>query len=572
MRAVWNALIEFQEEIQGENLLIRCDNATVVAYINKQGGTKSIPLCLLLWDMMQWCLKHNIHIHAAHIPGKKNCLADKLSRGQKLVRLTEWALKPSIVQHIFQIMGTPNIDLFATRANSQLPVFCSPYPDPLAWTCDALSELGGDICICISSPHTHSQSLNESQTRELLNSSGSALSSTSVLVSSTSGVNSGCSSKTTSITRPVVSEQRSVITSKSKKSKSGSVENICRSKSSKQFSSKVSKYMEQSIRSSTRRLYSVRWEIFSSWCAERQISPTSASVGNVADFFVYLHSVKKCKVATIIGYRSAISSKHKGWGGRSVSTNGDLSKLIKGIFNSNPILKPLLPNWDLPSVLWRLCDPPFEPLLSCDVKILTWKTVFLIALATASRVSELHALSVKDGNLRYERHGIRLLPNLQFLSKTQRLNNPWIPIFIPSFHNFATEARDLLLCPYRALKMYIKRTESQRKEIDSDSLFITYQKGVCRPGSKNSVARWIVSLIKWVYQDTSKHLSTVHAHDTRKLATSWALFNGASITEIIRAAHWASESTFISFYMKDVPTKGARFARSAILETAKRKF
>jgi hypothetical protein len=62
-------VIEFQEEIQGENLLIRCDNATVVAYINKQGGTKSIPLCLLLWDMMQWCLKHNIHIHAAHIPG-----------------------------------------------------------------------------------------------------------------------------------------------------------------------------------------------------------------------------------------------------------------------------------------------------------------------------------------------------------------------------------------------------------------------------------------------------------------------------------------------------------------------
>jgi hypothetical protein len=129
------------------------------------------------------------------------------------------------------------------------------------------------------------------------------------------------------------------------------------------------------------------------------------------------------------------------------------------------------------------------------------------------------------------------LPNLQFLSKTQRLNNPWIPIFIPSFHNFATEDRDLLLCPYRALKMYIKRTESQRKEIDSDSLFITYQKGVCKPVSKNLVTRWIVSLIKWVYQDTSKHLSTVRAHDTRKLATSWALFNGASITEIIRAAH-----------------------------------
>jgi hypothetical protein len=57
------------------------------------------------------------------------------------------------------------------------------------------------------------------------------------------------------------------------------------------------------------------------------------------------------------------------------------------------------------------------------------------------------------------------------------LNNPWIPIFIPFFHNFATEARDLLLFPYRALKMYIKRTESQRKEIDSDSLFLQSTEG-----------------------------------------------------------------------------------------------
>jgi hypothetical protein len=71
-----------------------------------------------------------------------------------------------------------------------------------------------------------------------------------------------------------------------------------------------------------------------------------------------------------------------------------------------------------------------------------------------------------------------------------------------------------------------------------------------------------------VYQDTSKHLSTVRAHDKRKLATSWALFNGASITEIIRVAHWASGSTFTLFYMKDVLTKDTRFARSAILETA----
>jgi hypothetical protein len=49
--------------------------------------------------------------------------------------------------------------------------------------------------------------------------------------------------------------------------------------------------------------------------------------------------------------------------------------------------------------------------------------------------------------------------------------------------------------------------------------------------STEGKSSWIVSLIKWVYQDTSKHLSTVHAHDTRKLATSWALFK-ASVAKL----------------------------------------
>lgn len=204
--------------------------------------------------------------------------------------------------------------------------------------------------------------------------------------------------------------------------------------------------------------------------------------------------IKKCKVTTVVGYRSAIASFHKGWSGSTVGSNSDLSKLMKGMFNAHPNVNPLLPNWDLPSVLWRLCDPPFEPLISCNLKYLTWKSVFLIALASASRVSELHALSVKDGNIRFEKHGIRLLPNMNFISKTQRLNNPWLPIFIPSFNNFATEERDIKLCPYRALKIYIQRNESRRTSDCKEALFITYQKGVCKAASKNTVARWIVSL------------------------------------------------------------------------------
>ncbi|CAG2203746.1 unnamed protein product [Mytilus edulis] len=170
---------------------------------------------------------------------------------------------------------------------------------------------------------------------------------------------------------------------------------------------------------------------------------------------------------------------------------------------------------------------------------------------------------------RKEQRGIRLLPNMQFLAKTQTLNKPWEPVFIPKFENYATDPNDLLLCPCRALLAYIKRTEVLRK---SQRLFVTYQKNHHVEASKNSIARWIVNTVKYAYEhaDTDT-LQFVRAHDTRKLSTSWALFNGLSSQEILRAAHWSNETTFTSYYLKDVPDLESRFAKAAILHTANRR-
>ena len=69
----------------------------------------------------------------------------------------------------------------------------------------------------------------------------------------------------------------------------------------------------------------------------------------------------------------------------------------------------------------------------------------------------------------------------------------------------------------------------------------------------------------------SETLQVVRAHDTRKLSTSWALFNGLSAQEILKAAHWSAETTFTSLYLKDGPDSGSQFARAAILKAAKAK-
>ncbi|VDH96697.1 Hypothetical predicted protein [Mytilus galloprovincialis] len=167
-----------------------------------------------------------------------------------------------------------------------------------------------------------------------------------------------------------------------------------------------------------------------------------------------------------------------------------------------------------------------------------------------------------------KKNGIKLLPNMQFLAKTQTLNRPWEPLFIPSFNSYATDSEDLKLCPCRALRIYINRTKSIRK---SNRLFVTYKKNHHKEASKDSIARWIVNTVRYAYENADKDtLKTVRAHDTRRLSTSWALFCGVSAEEILKAVHWTSETTFTSFYLKDVPDHQSIFAKSAILDSFKR--
>lgn len=54
----------------------------------------------------------------------------------------------------------------------------------------------------------------------------------------------------------------------------------------------------------------------------------------------------------------------------------------------------LVPPWDQAVVLEGLKGPPFEPLQGADLKFVSLKTMLLLALALANRVSDIHVLSV----------------------------------------------------------------------------------------------------------------------------------------------------------------------------------
>ena len=123
-------------DIQSTHILVESDNVTTVAYINKMGGVKSPPCrrrAKLIW---QWILDRNCWITAQHLSGKENVTADGLSRD--LSDGMEWQLDPLVFQqicHVFNVI--PQVDLFASKLNAQLPNYMSYQADDDAIAIDA---------------------------------------------------------------------------------------------------------------------------------------------------------------------------------------------------------------------------------------------------------------------------------------------------------------------------------------------------------------------------------------------------------------------------------------------------
>ena len=139
-------------------------------------------------------------------------------------------------------------------------------------------------------------------------------------------------------------------------------------------------------------------------------SPFSTSDGG--GWFLIALFDKGRSVSTVNGYRSAIAAFHTGFAdGSRFSTAPSLSGLVRAFFLKRPPARKPLPAWSLPGVLEALGIAPFEPLAEASLRDVTIKTVFLMAIASGQRRSALHALSAAPGHIRWERGGVRLIPN-----------------------------------------------------------------------------------------------------------------------------------------------------------------
>ncbi|KAI2668937.1 ORF V: Enzymatic polyprotein [Labeo rohita] len=265
---------------------------------------------------------------------------------------------------------------------------------------------------------------------------------------------------------------------------------------------------------STRWLYDLKWCIFVNWCSSRGEDP------------------RRCGVEGGLDRHLSASTR-----GRSVGKHDLIIRFLKGARRLNPPRPHLIPSWDLAVVLQGLQRDPFEPLQSVEVDALSLKTVLLTALTSVKRVGDLQALSVNNACLEFgpaDSHVV-LRPRPGYVPKVPTTPFRDQVVTLQAISSQEDDPNLTLLCPVRALRIYLERTQPFRR---SEQLFVCYggqQKG--KAVSKQRISHWLVDAIRMAYEARGLPCPLgIRAHSTRGVAASAALANGASLTDICRAA------------------------------------
>ncbi|KAL0146452.1 hypothetical protein M9458_058244, partial [Cirrhinus mrigala] len=441
LKAVFLALQGFLPLIKDRHVLVRTDNTTVVSYINHQGGIRSRSLQRLAERFLLWADRNLLSIRAVHVPGSQNCGADMLSRGGPVHG--EWRLHPQTIQMIWSLFGEAEIDLFASEENAHCQLFFSLTNAPLQG--DALSSRWPKKRK-YAFPPVKIMPLVLQKIREEKG---------TVLLVAPSWPN-----------QPWFPELIELLTAPPWPIPQKARYGTC---------------MADAKRISTSFGYNCR--------SESSIYQTSVH----CDVSVILSFLQDCLDAgrtpsTLKVYVAAISAFHVPIGDRSVGRHHLVTSFLRGA-------RSMVPVWDLSLVLSALAEPPFEPLLSAELKVLSFKTALLLALACGKRVGDLHALSTNTACMEFGKDDcmVRLQPKRGYVPKVLSTSFKAQVITLQAFAPQDSEPAAHPLCPVRALRVYLERTSHFRQ---AEQLFICFggrTKGL--PVSKQRLSHWIVEAI-----------------------------------------------------------------------------
>ena len=197
----------------------------------------------------------------------ESCDADLASR--QIESCTEWILNRQVFKTICRKLYRPDVDLFASRLNCQLPRYATRFPDPGSFAVDAFLQEW---------------------------------------------------SQWTSFINPPIVEVPS----------SGSMAAIRERYQSDGLSEEVASILLSSWSDATQKRYTGPWRAWAQWCAERDTCPISAPVTEVLQFLASLVLQGRLEYRTIAVCKSTISQTHDPMGSAQLGSLPVVQRFTKG--------------------------------------------------------------------------------------------------------------------------------------------------------------------------------------------------------------------------------------------------
>ena len=300
-------------------------------------------------------------------------------------------VESSSVQSDLPLLASTNGRFVCNKVESQATNVCVSCPRQLGLGNRCIEHLlGGSGRLCVLSSGSHSSGDSKDNHLQVQNHHDCTRVGRDVLVLGSGGSVHETPSKASFVGESVDSTVQQQTSQQSSLFEPSCLASGVSLEGSRGFSEEVAKRIKEPQRQSSRTIYESRWSIFGKWCQESQVDVSDPTIPDIANFLNYLFKEKALKPSTIAGYRTAIADG-LGLKGEDVSKSLELNRLLSSFYRDKPVVNSSIPSWDLALVLQALTKQPFEPLGKASLKLLTFKTVFLLTLASGKRRGEIHA-------------------------------------------------------------------------------------------------------------------------------------------------------------------------------------
>lgn len=289
----------------------------------------------------------------------------------------------------------------------------------------------------------------------------------------------------------------------------------------------IASHLSAAYRASTTRQAQSNWKVFQQWLPS-DISDITEDV--LLRFLIYLEEVKRLSPHTIMNYRNTLALPLQLAFGVNMSHRSFNLLARSQVLRKTPPAKKV-PTWSIDTAIETFPQPEFNPPEASTEKLLL-KALFLTALATANRASEL-AATMREG-ITVTNEQITLPVQRSFLFKNQNINHQSAPaITFPRLHVAP-------LCPWEALDAFLKRTA----EKDHQG-FIFVHPTSFKPLKAGRLSYWLVKAIKSAVPSATSPAG----HDIRKFGHSIAFARQEDPATIMKNGFWHSPNVFVNKYL-----------------------